>query len=340
MTHKPTHTAAQHSALIADIGGTNVRFALTDAGGRFHHVAAFASADYPDFLSAARAYLNTAPARIPARRGAFAIACPVTGERVRMTNMDWTFSIDELRRQLGFDSLDVINDFAAIALAAPHLSSEDRRQVGGGAARGGAPIGVVGPGTGLGVSALIPADGGGIALETEGGHVTLAAADEQEARVIGALRQRFGHVSAERTLSGPGLVNLYQTVAALDGAAVEPLTPEQVSTQGLASPASPCGKAVEMFCAMLGTVAADLALSLGARGGIYIAGGIVAKLGDAFVRSGFRQRFEAKGRFCAYLADIPTYVITHPYPALLGLSDILDRETLPQALPRPEPKPS
>ena len=149
------------------------------------------------------------------------------------------------------------------------------------------------------------------------------------------LRQRFGHVSAERALSGPGLVNLYQTLAALGGVAVEPLTPEQVSTQGLASPDSPCGKAVEMFCAMLGTVAADLALSLGAHGGIYIAGGIVAKFGDAFERSGFRQRFEAKGRFSAYLADIPTYVITHPHPALLGLSDILDREALSRRERRP-----
>jgi len=340
MTHKSTHTAAQHSALIADIGGTNVRFALTDAGGRLRDVSVFACADYPDLLSAARAYLNTTPAGNQAKRGAFAIACPVTGERVRMTNMDWAFSIDELRRQLGFDSLDVINDFAAIAHAAPHLSNDDRLQVGGGAAQVGAPVGVIGPGTGLGVSALIPTDGGGVALQTEGGHVTLAATNENEARVIHALRQRFGHVSAERALSGPGLVNLYETLAALGGVAVEPLTPEQVSAQGLARPNSPCGKAVEMFCSMLGTVAADLALSLGAHGGIYIAGGIVAKIGDAFERSGFRQRFEAKGRFSAYLTDIPTYVITHPYPALLGLSDILDREALPQASSLSERRPS
>jgi len=317
-------------ALISDIGATHVRFALLSVDGAPRDVAVLTCADYPDLLSAARAYLNDAPAGNQAKRGAFAIACPVKGDRVRMTNMDWAFSIDELRRQLRFDSLDVINDFAAIAHAAPHLSYKDRRQVGGGVPQADAPIGVVGPGTGLGVSALIPSNGANVALQTEGGHVTLAATDDDEARVIHALRQRFGHVSAERALSGPGLVNLYETLAALDGVTAEPLKPEQVSAQGLSNPASSCGKAVEMFCAMLGTVTADLALSLGAHGGIYIAGGIVAKLGDAFERSRFRQRFEAKGRFSAYLADIPTYVITHPHPAFLGLSTILDRSRAPE----------
>jgi len=328
MTHHSTQTAAQRSVLIADIGGTNVRFALTDIGGRPHDVSALLCADYPDLFSAARAYLDSVPAGNQTKRGVFAIASPVKGEQVRMTNISWGFSIDELRQQLRFDSLDVINDFAAIAHAAPHLSREHRHRIGAGVPQPGAPIGVVGPGTGLGVSALIPEDGGGIALNTEGGHVTLAASNEEEERVIHVLRQRFGHVSAERALSGPGLVNLYEALAALNGVTAEPLKPEQVNAQGLSSPDSPCGKAVEMFCAMLGTVAADLALSLGAQGGIYIAGGIVAKFGDAFERSGFRQRFETKGRLSAYLADIPTYVITHPHPTLLGLSDILNREAL------------
>lgn len=326
---------AKSAVLLADIGGTHVRFALTGADGMPRDVAVLICGEHPDLLSATRTYLNEIPADKQPTRGAFAIACPVKGDRVRMTNLGWAFSIDQLRRQLGFDSLNVINDFAAMAHAAPHLSSVDRRQVGGGAAQVDAPVGVVGPGTGLGVSALIAANSGGVALETEGGHVTLAATDENEARVIHALRQRFGHVSAERVLSGPGLVNLYETLAALDGMTAEPLKPEQVSARGLTSPDSPCGKAVEMFCAMLGTVAADLALSLGAHGGIYIAGGIVAKFGDAFECSGFRQRFEAKGRFSAYLADIPTYVITHPHPALLGLSDILDREALSRRERRP-----
>lgn len=326
---------AKSGALIADIGGTHVRFARTGADGRPRDVAVLTCGEHLDLLSAARTYLNDIPAETRPTRGAFAIACPVKGDRVRMTNLGWAFSIDELRRQLGFDSLDIINDFAAMAYATPQLSSDDLRQVGGGAAQVGAPVGIVGPGTGLGVSVLIPADGGGIALETEGGHVTLAATDEHEARVINALRQRFGHVSAERALSGPGLVNLYEALAALDGVAAEPLKPEQVSAQGLDSPASLCGQAVEMFCALLGTVAADLALSLGAHGGLYIAGGIVAKFGDAFERSGFRQRFEAKGRFSTYLADIPTYVVTHPHPALLGLSDVLNREALSRRERRP-----
>lgn len=326
---------AKAPALIADIGGTHVRFALTGTDGMPRDVAVLTCGDHPDLLSATRTYLNETPAEIQPTRGAFAIACPLEGDQVRMTNLGWGFSIDELRRQLEFDSLDVINDFAAIAHAVPHLPPKDRRQVGGGTAQIGAPVGVVGPGTGLGVSALIPADGGSVALETEGGHVTLAATDEDEARVIHVLRQRFGHVSAERVLSGSGLVNLYEALATLDGVMVEPLKPEQVSARGLANPDSSCGQAVEMFCTMLGTVAADLALSLGAHGGIYIAGGIVGKLGDTFERSGFRQRFESKGRFSAYLADIPTYVITHPHPALLGLSDIINREALSLSERRP-----
>lgn len=319
--------ATGRPALIADIGGTNVRFALSGADGKPSNISVFACSDYPDLLSAAIAYLDGLDTVTRPDRGAFAIACPVTGDHVQVTNLPWSFSIDDLHRRLGFETLDVINDFTAIAHALPRLPAGDSRQIGGGTADNGAPIALLGPGTGLGVSALVPADGGWVALETEGGHVTLAANDEHEARVIDSLRSQFGHVSAERVLSGPGLVNLYNIFSALAGGMAEPLTPEQVSERGLGEPASPCGKAIEMFCAMLGTFASDLALSLGARGGVYIAGGIVPSLGDAFAQSGFRNRFEEKGRFSGYLAEIPTFVIVHPHPAFVGLSAFLDRET-------------
>jgi len=319
--------AVGRTALIADIGGTNVRFALSGADRKPDNISILACRDYPDLLSAAVAYLDEVAAADRPARGAFAIACPVTGDHVQVTNLPWSFSIDALRRQLGFETLDVVNDFTAIAHALPRLSAGDRQQVGGGTVHDRSPIAVLGPGTGLGVSALVPAGDEWAALETEGGHVTLAAVNEREARIIDALRPQFGHVSAERLLSGPGLVNLYETLCALAGIVAKPLTPDQVSEQGRGEPASPCGKAIEMFCAMLGTFASNLALSLGARGGVYIAGGIVPSLGNAFARSGFRGRFEEKGRFSAYLAKIPTFVIVHPHPAFVGLHAILDRKT-------------
>lgn len=318
--------SAKPPALIADIGATHVRFAITGADGKPRNVAVLTCCDHPDLLSAARAYLKELSDTIQPDRGAFAIACPVRSDQVQMTNLGWAFSIDELRRQLNFMTLRVINDFAAIAYGVPHISGEHRHQVGGGKAHEGLPVGIVGPGTGMGVSGLIPANGTAVALETEGGHVTLAATDPFEAEVIDTLRQRFGHVSAERVLSGPGLVNLYEALVALNGGVAEKLTPEQVSAEGLSNPDSLCGQALETFCAMLGTVAADLALSLGARGGIYIAGGIVRELGEAFDRSGFRRRFESVGRLSGYLENIATYVITHPNPALLGLANTLDHD--------------
>lgn len=318
-------------ALIADIGGTHVRFALVGAKGGPGDAVVLDCADYADLPSAVGAFLQDAGAVGRVKRGALAIAGPVRGDRVEMTNLSWSFSTQELRRQLGFDELRVVNDFTAIALALPHVTDTDRRQIGGGTAEPGAPIGVVGPGTGLGMSAFISSPDGGIALETEGGHATLAAANAAEAQVIEILRRRFGHVSAERALSGPGLVNLYEALAELGGAPAAALTPAEISAHGIAAPDSLSGKAVGMFCAMLGTVASNLALALGAHGGIYIAGGIPAKLGDAFARSGFRQRFEDKGRFSAYLAGIPTYIFTHPNPALLGLSASLARDEGPLA---------
>lgn len=314
-------------ALIADIGGTNVRFALVGADGKPRNVSVYSCRDYPDLASATIAYLDETASKLRPDRGAFAIACPVMGDHVQVTNLPWSFSIDELRRRLQFETLDVINDFTAIAYALPQLSSEDKRQVGGGTAIDECPIAVLGPGTGLGVSAMVPTDGGWVALKAEGGHVTMAAHDEHEARIINALRIKFGHVSAERVLSGPGLVNLYEAISALEGTLRQQLTPEQVSERGLGDPVSPCGKAIEMFCVMLGTVASDLALSLGARGGVYIAGGIVPSLETAFAGSGFRSRFEEKGRFSSYLTKIPTFVINHPYPTLVGLNAILDQKT-------------
>ena len=214
----------------------------------------------------------------------------------------------------------------ANALAMPHLEAAELLKIGGGAAVFDAPIGVLGPGTGLGVSGLLRTGGSWTPISGEGGHATMPAADARESAVIEHMRRRFDHVSAERLLSGPGLVNLYQTLAEIDGVPAASFTPAQIADAHIGESEPLCRAALEMFCAMLGTVAGDLALTLGARGGIYIAGGIVPRLGTRFADSQFRARFEAKGRFQPYLAAIPTSVATSPFLAFLGLRALLDAQ--------------
>ena len=314
--------------LLADIGGTNARFALQSGTTRPRAVRVLKTRDFPDLATAVESYLaaEIGGTGTP-RRAAFAVASPVLGDSVEMTNNSWSFSIAALGRRLKLDELRVINDFAAVARAVPALGAGDILGIGGGSPIEGAPIAVLGPGTGLGVSALVPAGGDWIPLATEGGHVTLAAADEREDTVIATMRRSFGHVSAERALSGAGLLNLYAALAALEAAPLEKLEPDQVTERGLAGTDPLCFEAISMFCAMLGTVAGNLALSLGALGGVYIGGGIVPKLGTFFAESTFRARFEDKGRFRDYTAAIPTTVITRELPAFLGLAALLDAGT-------------
>nr|WP_204367248.1 glucokinase [Methylobacterium sp. B34] len=232
-----------------------------------------------------------------------------------------------MRDALALDGLAVINDFTAVALSVPRLAEEDRRQIGDGAAQPGAVVGVLGPGSGLGLSGLVPgANGRWTALSGEGGHATMAPMSDRESAVLDQLRKSFEHVSAERVLSGPGLVNLYNALMILDGREPAALTPAQVADSAIGGGDPHCVEAVEMFCAMLGTVAGNLALTLGARGGIYIAGGIVPKLGPLFTHSRFRKRFMEKGRMHDFLAPIPTYVITHELPAFLGLAEAAGAE--------------
>lgn len=310
--------------LLADIGATNARFALLPAGARtVEEEAVLPVTDFPDIGAAIEHYLAGRGVR-PARAG-IAIANPVIGDRIRMTNHHWEFSIEETRRRLGYDRLLVLNDFTALALSLPELADADREQVGPGTPVAGATIALLGPGTGLGVSGLVPAAGGVAALSGEGGHVTMAAADDREADILGVLRRHFGHVSAERVLSGMGLENLYRAVCELDGIAPEPLAAADVSRRALDASDPSCAEALATFCAMLGTVAGNLALTLGAQGGVYVGGGIVPRLSRYFHGSVFRRRFESKGRFQGYLAAIPTYVIVARHPAFLGVAAALRR---------------
>lgn len=313
-------------ALLADVGATNARFALLGADGRVQRVRVLACEDYSTIEEAIAAYFGDGLPTARSNRlqaAALAVAGPVADDQVALTNHPWSFSVEQLRRYLGIERLVVINDFAAVAIAIPFLRHGSRTQVGGGEALATAPIGVLGPGSGLGVGGILRAQDEWIPIAGEGGHVTMAPTSMREAAVLDRMRIRFDHVSAERVLSGPGLVNLYNTLAEIDGIPASSYTAAQIAELGIADQEPHCREAVEMFSAMLGTVAGNLALTLGARGGIYIAGGIVPKFGAAFAASPFRSRFEDKGRMRPYLARIPTYLITQQIPAFIGLAALL-----------------
>jgi glucokinase len=319
--------SSTYPRLVGDVGGTNARFAWQAAAGApLSDVVTLPCADHATLEAAMQHYLATL-GKGQARCAAIGIANPVVGDQVRMTNHHWSFSIEAVRQMLGLERFLVINDFTALALSLPVLPKDELRQIGSGAAVAGAPLGLLGPGTGLGVSGLLPARGGqrAIPINGEGGHVTLAAADAHEEAVIRRLRERFGHASAERALSGPGLVNLYVALCEVHGLVAQPLQAADVSSRAAAGQDPICVEALDLFFSFLGNVAGNLALSLGARGGVYIGGGIVPRLGDAIDRSRFRGRFEAKGRFGSYLQAIPTLLVdARVSPALLGAARALD----------------
>ncbi len=227
-------TANNRPRLVADIGGTNARFALAGADGQPYRERVLAASDYPDIVTAITAYLESVAEPRPTV-AALAVAMPITSDWLTMTNNEpWSFSIEATRRALGLERLILLNDFTALALVLPRLEAAERHQVGGGLAVPEAPIGLIGPGTGLGVSGLVWSGRRWIPLQTEGGHVTFSPTNEREWEVSRLLHQRFGHVSTERVLSGPGLVNVYQTLAELDGRTALDLEPAVITARALA----------------------------------------------------------------------------------------------------------
>ncbi len=314
--------------VLADIGGTNARFAWQAGPGQpMEAVLNLPCAEHGSLSDAVRSYLHRTGRPMPPAC-AIAIANPVTGDRVAMTNHHWAFSIRELKAQLGLQRLLVVNDFTALALALPRLGPADRWQLGGEAPEPGAAIGLIGPGTGLGVSGLLPdGRGGWLPIQGEGGHGTLGATTAREAAVLERLREWHGHVSAERAVCGQGLVDIHHALRQIDGVAADaPRLPVHVITDaGLAGTDTQATEALSLFCAFLGIAAGNLALTLGARGGVFVGGGIVPRLGRWFESSPFRARFEAKGRFAAYLRPVPVFVIDTPQsPAFLGAAEALD----------------
>ncbi|MGY1457718.1 MULTISPECIES: glucokinase [unclassified Luteimonas] len=325
-------TDAGTRVLLADIGGTNARFALADPRAtapllvdsvRRYEVAAFASLG-----DAALRYLaDIGSARGALRTGVFAVAGRVDGDDARITNHPWLVSRPRLCAALGLDDALLVNDFAAQAMSIPLLGASDLAQIGSvmprptAAASGDRTFAIIGPGTGLGVGALLLRDGRAIALETEGGHAGFAPATPVEAGILEQLSRDHGRVSNERLLSGPGLVNIHRALAAMAGTDAVPMDPADVAAGAQAGDAR-CMQAVDVFCAALGSAAGDLVLTLGAWDGVYLAGGVTLELLETLRHSGFRERFEHKGRFAPVMSTVPSLAVLHPEAGLLGAAAI------------------
>lgn len=303
--------------LLADIGGTWARFALlTDAGAG--PVEAVPTDAYANAVDGIRHFLNRqADGRI--ERAVIAGAGPVEGGRCRLTNAAWVLDSDQLRQALGLGSINIVNDLEAVAWAVPRFAEADVARIGDGHEVAAEPVALIAPGTGLGMACFIPGGDRNHVLASEGGHATLAATDGAEAAMVDFLRRRHGHVSAERVLSGRGLIALHEAVAEQLGHAASPLSPPEI-VQAAADGAPAARRALDLFCAFLGSVAGSVALTFGARGGVLIAGGIAPRIVEPLRRSAFRERFESKGRLSGYLSHIPTKVVVRPDPAFLGLA--------------------
>lgn len=304
--------------LVADVGGTNIRLQLVDlATGAESQLRKYLCADYPTIVAAIQAYL--ADCGTPnVVTGCIAIACPTNDDWIAMTNHSWAFSRQLTQAELGWRSLHMINDYTAIAMSLPHLDHKQALQIGGGPAVAGAPIAVLGPGTGLGVAHLVQASGKWIALPGEGGHVDFAPNSDVEAAILKFLQRRYAHVSVEQLLSGPGIVQIYEAQAELMGKSAVFTKAAEITQAALDESCPVAAATLASFCAILGSFAGNLALTLGTFGGVFIAGGIVPRFIPYFEASEFRSRFEAKGRFTAYNSRVPTFVVTEEQPGLIG----------------------
>jgi len=307
--------------VLADVGGTNVRFAVLKDGvlGPIVHLAV---AEYERLSDALAAFMVHQPGRSAICNAIFGVAGVVEGGRCVLTNNPWVVDAQELRTRFGFANVCVVNDFEALAWSLPHFTSNDVRKLGGFEVKPNAPMLVLGPGTGLGVAVYAPCEQGGLAMRTEAGHSTMPSGSKREDAIIEMLRNRFGHASAERILSGHGLENLYQAIAVLDSLSVPERSAAEITKEGLAGHCAASRNAIETFCAMLGEVAGNLALGIGAQGGVFITGGITTYLREYLPQSRFRARFEAKGRMSRYVAAIPVYLILHEDPAFVGLQSL------------------
>jgi glucokinase len=315
------------NCLLADIGGTRARFAL-QSGSRVGPIESMATGEYASAIDAIRHFLNQQHDAASVDSAVIAAAGPVEGGRCALTNARWILETDELKRTFGWRAVNIVNDLEALAWIAPLLGPSDVQSVGRGSEVAAEPVAVIAPGTGLGMACFIPGGDRERVLASEGGHATLAATDAGEAAIIEVLGRRYGHVSAERVLSGPGLVNLYGALGELEGSDEQLLTAERITRAALDGSSARARQALDTFCSFLGSVAGSAALMFRATGGVLIAGGIVPRIVDYLPRSNFRARFESKGRFRAYLEGVSTRVIMRSDPAFLGLQALAQRSCI------------
>ncbi|MDF1775455.1 MAG: glucokinase [Rhizobiaceae bacterium] len=308
--------------LVADIGGTHARFALASPDQGVGRPVVLKCADYDSILEAiehGRALLGNDAVQC----GCFGVASPVTGDAINMTNNSWSFSARGLRRALGLESLFIVNDFAAQSMGLSHVADASLRQIGQGTRVTNAPIALIGPGTGLGVSCIITSEQTPIVLAGEGGYVTLPVHDEREVAIWQVLRRRFPRVSAERVLCGSGLLELYVVLCELDGA--QPIfdDPPQLVKEACGNGAGLAREAVEIFMALLGDTAGNVALTMGARGGVFLSGALLESLSSILENSRFRARFENKGRGELFVREIATVLVLDRFTALNGCQQII-----------------
>ncbi|WP_392559988.1 glucokinase [Orbus mooreae] len=303
--------------LVADIGGTNARFALYDSESKtLSNIEKFtitAETVLPQLISD---YLKQSSLKV--QRACLAIACPITGDKVVMTNNHIQFSRSELQSALNLKQLEVINDFTAVAMSVPALQSDDIEQIGGQQPNTDYPIAIYGAGTGLGVAHLVETGSQWLSFSGEGGHVELPMINQYEDQVLEQLRIKFGRVSAERFLSGSGLTNIYEALTVIHNQKIQEISAKEIVENALQGDCDLCVETLTLFCTFMGRFGGNLALTLNTQGGVYIAGGIVPRFIDFFKKSPFRQNFDNKGRMSSLLTTIPVYVIVHPDPGLLG----------------------
>lgn len=312
----------QFHQLVADVGGTNIRLALINPdSGKITAVRKYLCSDYANITDVVERYLEQVNAE--PKSACFAIASPVDDDWISMTNHHWRFSVEETRKYLGFQKFSVINDYTAIAMAVPRLEEHQKHKIGQGAAIPDKPIAVCGPGTGLGVALLVYHEHQWICLDGEGGHVDFAPQNELEDFLQQFLRKSYGHVSAERVLTGPGLVNIYRGIKTYCNEEAEKLKPADITRRAVEGNDERCSETLQTFCSILGSFAGNLAITAWTTGGVYIAGGIAPKMTDLIAGSNFRKRFEAKGRFQSDMGKIPTYIITEEQPGLIGAAETL-----------------
>ena len=308
--------------LLADIGGTNTRCTLMDRKGDFDNTQVFKNREFEKMEDVLEAYLQNQAASLKLQGAALSIAAPIHSDNIRMTNLGWNMTRNSLQKVLKTKNLKLVNDFGAIALSLPELSQEQLYKCGGIETKPNSTKAVLGPGTGLGVASIVYSEAEGwMSNVGEGGHVTLAPTNDLEDQIITKLRKQYGHVSGERVICGVGLALLYETI--MDLHFQEKVTVEPEAVQRLAQEGDRTAKqTIEVFFSFLGNVAGNLALTLGATGGVYIAGGISIALKQEFLNSSFRDQFESKGRFESYLKPIPTFLIEEPIPAFWGLKTL------------------